>query len=78
MNSNLNKSHTEPSNADDQWAKGAVRSMLDICGLNASVVTAGLFPTYIHAMTSDVELLQFKAFLDRMLAGHRAYLKVKP
>lgn len=77
MNDNLNRSHTEPSNADNRWAKDAVRSMLDICGLNASVVVAGIFPTYIHAMTSDVELLQFKEFLDRMLVGRRAFLKVE-
>lgn len=77
MNSNLNRgSHTEPSDVDNRWAKDAVRSTLDICGLNASVVAAGLFPTYIHAMASDAELLQFKAFLDRMVAGHRAFLKV--
>lgn len=76
MNNEPNQSHTDQSNAENQWAKEAVRSMLDICGLNATVVAAGLFPTYIHAMSSDVELLQFKTFLDKMLAGHRAYLKV--
>lgn len=75
-NDKPNRTHTEPSNAESQWAKEAVRSMLDICGLNATVVAAGLFPTYIHAMSSDAELLHFKTFLDRMLAGHRAYLKV--
>lgn len=77
MNSdNLNRSHTEPSSAEDRWAKDAVRSMLDICGINASVVAAGLFPTYIHEMRSDAELLQFKGLLERMLAGRRIFLKV--
>ena len=73
---NLNRSRTEPSNTEVEWAKKAVRSMLDICGLKASVVSAGLFNTYIHAMTADAELLQFKSFLDQMLAGHRAFLKM--
>lgn len=76
MNSNPNQSHTDNKNTEDQWAKNAVRSMLDICGLNASVVAAGLFPSYIHEMRSDNELLQFKTFLDQMLAGRRAYLKI--
>lgn len=73
--SNLNQSHTDPSNAEDQWAKEALKSTLDICFLNERLVSAGLFPTYIQAMTSSAELLQFKRFLDRLLLGRQALLK---
>lgn len=73
---NPNQSHTDPFNADNQWAKDAVKSTLDICFLNERLVSAGIYPTYIQAMTSSAELLLFKQFLDRLLLGRQALLKV--
>lgn len=76
MKTTPNRSSTEALKAEDQWAKTAVRSMLDICGLNANLVAAGLFPTYIQHMSSTQELHEFKRFLDKLVSGDRIYIKV--
>lgn len=76
MKTTPNRSSTEALNAEDQWAKTAVRSMLDICGLNANLVAAGIFPTYIQHMSTTQELFEFKQFLDKLVSGNRYHIKV--
>lgn len=77
MSDKLNRTSSVVSNAEDQWAKSAVRSVLDICGLNANLVAAGLFPTYIQEMKTTQELAEFKAFLDKLVSGNRVFIKVE-
>lgn len=77
MSDKLNRTSSVVFNAEDQWAKSAVRSVLDICGLNANLVAAGLFPTYIQEMKTTQELAEFKAFLDKLVSGNRVFIKVE-
>ena len=72
MSSNLNRSSTSSYEADFVWAKAAVKSVVDICGLNAEAVADGIFDTHICDMEQEAELLKFKGFLDALLRGYRA------
>lgn len=73
----LNQSHTQLKKPDEDWAKEALKSTIDICVLNATVVNAGLFPSYLHEMESGEELKQFKQFLDALATGRRLLYKRK-
>lgn len=76
-NDNLNRSHTEPPNRDLEWAKEAVKAVVDIAVLNASIVQAGLFPSYIHEMESNRELICYHEFLIAMYQSRKRYMAAK-
>jgi hypothetical protein len=72
MNSNLNRSSTSSYEVDFVWAKAAVKSVVDICGMNAEAVADGIFDTHIADMQQDVEFLKFIEFMHALRRGYRA------